>query len=95
MGSHLPDSGHQFTTDWHIAAACSGHKAVLCRAGAAGLRHLNMSSNLFSGAVPASWANLSRLESVRLDDNALSSSPPGVPTGHARTDHAKRGEQQH
>ena len=35
-----------------------------------------MSDNLFSGAVPASWANLSRLESVTLDNNALSSTIP-------------------
>ena len=60
----------------HIAAACSGQKVALFRAGAAGLRHLNVSSNLFSGAVPASWANLRRLENVTLENNALSGTVP-------------------
>ena len=51
-------------------------KAALCFAGAAGLRHLNMSSNLFSGTVPASWANFSRLKTVNMNHNALSGTVP-------------------
>lgn len=72
-----------FPPEWLLLTTRPAHcyrlqrsKAALCLAGAAGLRHLNVSSNLFSGAVPASWANFSRLQTVNMNHNALSGTVP-------------------